>query len=91
MGSLIQASWEGFILKAGLEGNVFNFPECVTLYVTPTWLTHTWKSCCEGNIQIIGDTTGLTPPKQQDKELICLFILTGYCKTNLAIISAVCM
>jgi len=87
MGSLIQASWEGFILEVGLDVNIFEFPKCVTAYMTQTWLTHTWKCCCEGNIQIVGGTKVLTQSHLSDMELMCLFIWVGCRKTDQAIIN----
>jgi len=34
---------EALQLKAGLSGNLFQFPEAF-IYLTPTWLTQTWET-----------------------------------------------
>jgi len=86
-GSLIQASWEGFILEAGLMCNIFDFPNCVTSYIMNTWLTTTWQWCCKVNIQIQGENTRLTLLQARDTEIMRIFINAGYKKTNLAILN----
>jgi len=45
MGSLLQALYEALQLKSGLQGNVYEFPDCVYKYVTNTWLSQTCVAC----------------------------------------------
>jgi len=40
-GSLIQVTWEDFVLEMGLAGNIFEFPQYVQAYVMPIWVSTT--------------------------------------------------
>jgi len=76
--SLLQASCKALWLESELSGSVLDFLDSVYTYVSPTWLTHTWESCHNACIQVLGDNTDQKPQKQKDVELMRLFIWMGY-------------
>jgi len=82
-GFLLQASCKAFQLKAGLSGPILDFPEAVYSYITPTWERQMWESCWLHQIQVLGENTDYTLPRQNDVELMRLFIRTGYWNTDL--------
>jgi len=57
------------------------FPECIYLYVSPTWLTQTWEACHLQCIQILGDNMDYQIPSHKDVELRVFW--TGYRTTEL--------
>jgi len=77
-GVLLQVTCEAFRLDAGLQGDISDLPEAVYSYVTPTWVTQTWESCQKHRIQVLGDHGDFPQPRQQDVELMRLFIRAGY-------------
>jgi len=82
-GSLLQASWEVLQLETGLAGKPTTFPEAIYDYVIPTWLSHTWAACQQGNIQIIGYEAPFAPQWTNDMELMRVFIKQIYRKNDL--------
>jgi len=83
-GSLLQASWEVLLLKAGLSGELAIFPDTIKEYVTQTWVLETWLDCCKANIDILGVQPLPGSPRLRDIELMRLFINHGYQTMELA-------
>jgi len=82
-GVLLQVACKAFHLEAGLQGNIIDLLEAVYSYVTPTWVTQTWESCQKHRIQVLGNHGDYSLPRQQDVELMQLFIRAGYWTTDL--------
>ncbi len=73
-GSLLQVSWEALILEAGLTGNSATFPATILDYITRTWVSETWGACHQANIQIMGNQPQFEPQREQDTEIMRIFI-----------------
>jgi len=77
-GFLLQASCKAFQLKAGLLRPILDLPEAVYSYVTSTWAMQTWESCQLHRIQVLREKTDYPLLRQNDVELMRLFIRTRY-------------
>jgi len=58
-------------------GNIYEFSKYISIYLTPTWLTHTWEACWKAQIQLLCSTSELPPPRYRDvkcqvNSIVCL-------------------
>jgi len=87
MGQLLQANLEAFWLEMGLSGQLFGQPEEVLLCLTCTWITHMWTQCQKLDIDIMMDIPDFDLPRQNDKELMKLFLQYGARGQELAMLN----
>jgi len=82
-GQLLQANLEAFRLEAGLSGQIFGFPVEIKMYMMQLWIKHTWQHCREWDINIMMDLEDFETPRQNDKELMKIFLQYGTSRHDL--------
>jgi len=76
-GQLLQANLEAFRVETGLSGQIFGQPEEILPCLTSTWITHTWTQCRKLNIDIMMEGPDFELPRQNDRELMKIFLQHG--------------
>jgi len=86
-GQLLQANLEAFRVETGLSGQLFGQPEEVLPCLTSTWITHTWTQCRKLDIDIMMDGPDFELPRQNDRELMKIFLQYGTRGQELAMLN----